>query len=43
MMTEDKTYNGWKNYETWNVVLWLFNDESIHDNLYGGLEVYFRC
>ena len=43
MMTEEKTYNGWANYETWNVVLWLFNDESIHDNLYGGLEVYFRC
>ena len=21
-----KTYNGWKNYETWNVALWLGND-----------------
>ena len=42
MMTE-KTYNGWKNYETWNVVLWIFNDQRIHDELYKGLEVYFRC
>jgi len=23
---EDKTYNGWKNYETWNVALWMDND-----------------
>ena len=37
------TYNGWANYETWNVVLWLFNDQSIHDNLYYGLAPYFRC
>lgn len=22
------TYNGWKNYETWCVHLWLTNDES---------------
>lgn len=25
-----QTYNGWSNYETWNVSLWLQNDEAMH-------------
>lgn len=24
------SYNGWKNYETWNVVLWLNNEEYLY-------------
>jgi hypothetical protein len=24
----EKTYNGWTNYETWNVKLWMDNDEG---------------
>lgn len=26
--SEDRTYNGWCNYETWLVNLWLTNDQS---------------
>ena len=27
-MSDDKRYNGWANYETWAVKLWMDNEES---------------
>ncbi len=30
-MTSEKTYNGWTNYETWNVKLWIDNDEGSYN------------
>jgi len=27
----DQTYNGWTNYETWNVALWMQNDEFLYN------------
>ena len=29
-MTEDRTYEGWSNYPTWAVNLWLSNDEGLY-------------
>ncbi len=26
----DISYNGWENYETWNVALWIFNNEGLY-------------
>jgi hypothetical protein len=32
MVTKDKNYNGWTNYETWAVALWIDNDYSNYEH-----------
>lgn len=39
-MKTDTTYNGYKNYETWNIVLWLYNDEANYNTLRSYLRPY---
>jgi hypothetical protein len=40
----DNTYNGWKNYETWNVNLWIQNDEGLYGFVRDSLESLMdRC
>ena len=31
VLSPDVEYNGWTNYETWNVGLWLSGDEGLYD------------
>jgi len=30
-MKNEKNYNGWKNHATWNIALWIQNDEGLYN------------
>ncbi len=35
MAEPEKGYQGWKNYETWAVSLWIDNEEVLYNQMYG--------
>ena len=37
---KDKEYNGWKNRQTWNVMLWIRNDKFLYDLAVEFMQIY---
>ena len=42
MMTADKNYQGWTNYETWCIALWIGNEQGSHNYWLEQAEEIFR-
>jgi len=36
----DTTYNGWSNYQTWDVALWLDNDTGLYGDVFDLAELH---
>jgi hypothetical protein len=39
MSNPDRGYQGWTNYETWLVALWLQNDEALYESAMDALRI----
>lgn len=42
-MTDERGYQGWTNYETWCVNLWLSNDEPLYRDMIGFADEYLSA